>query len=257
MSSFEKASRPILYEYDHPDFAYWGKGSSFLIANSRHFYWVTAAHVLANAKAHVDSLRIFPSDGSRISLPFNEQFTVNKDVADDEDYKDVLVLRVDLHNFDKSGDAPLVAQDLESGVLSADALKPSDELWVVGYPAESNYIDYESSKISNTRSVLRGIYNGRSSSMHCHELRMETSVSLESYDGLSGSPVYHMKRQIRGQEELMFPMLVGMVLRGTASSRLARFVGSDVLMNIINLAEAMPNNTVERDARKSGARPSL
>ena len=86
---------------------------------------------------------------------------------------------------------------------------------------------------------------------------METSVALESYDGLSGSPVYHMKRQIRGREELMFPMLVGILLRGTASSRIAHFVASDVLVNIINLAEAMPNCTVERDARKSGARPSL
>lgn len=257
MSRFDEASRPVLYEYDHTDFAYWGKGSSFLIANARYSYWVTAAHVLANAKAHVDSLRIFPSDGSKISLPFNEQYTVNKGMADDEDYKDVFVLRVDLQNFDKSGDAPLMAQDLEVGVLSADALRPADELWIVGYPTEHTFVDYQSSKISNTRSVLRGIYQGRSSSAHCHELRMETSIVLESYDGLSGSPVYHMKRQVRGREELMFPMLVGMLLRGTASSQIAHFVGSDVLVNIIKLAEAMPNNTVERDAGKSGARPSL
>ncbi len=93
--------------------------------------------------------------------------------------------------------------------------------------------DYESSKISNTRSVLRGIYQGKSSGANCHELRMETSVALESYDGLSGSPVYHMKRKIRGREELMFPMLVGMLLRGTASSRIAHFVGSDVLANML------------------------
>jgi hypothetical protein len=82
---------------------------------------------------------------------------------------------------------------------------------------------------------------------------METSVALESYDGLSGSPVYHMKHKILGREELMFPMLVGMLLRGTASSRLAHFVSSDVLVNIVKLAEAMPNNTADGDARKSGA----
>lgn len=244
MSDFEEASRPILYKYDHPEFAYWGKGSSFLISNSRNFYWATAAHVLSNANASVDSLMIFPSDASKISLPFNEQYTLDKGVSDDEDYKDMLVLRVDLHDFDKSGDAPLVAQNLESGVLSANALKPSDELWIVGYPAESKFVDYESRKISDTRNVLRGVYKGRSSSMHCHELCMETSILLDSYDGLSGSPVYYMKRQIRGGEELMFPMLVGMLIRGTASSRLAHFVGSDVLTDIISEAEAMPNNTV-------------
>lgn len=239
MSRFEEASRPVLYEHDHPDFAYWGKGSSFLVANSSHCYWVTAAHVLSNAKAQVDALRIFPSDGSRISLPFNEQYIVNKGISDDEDYKDMFVLRIDLYNFDKAGDAPLVSQDLETGVLSANALKPSDELWIVGYPSESSFIDYESGKISHTRSVLRGVYKGSSSSIHCHELRMETSILLDSYDGLSGSPVYYMKRQIRGREELMFPMLVGMLIRGTASSQLAHFVGSDVLTNIIRLGRVI------------------
>jgi len=246
MTSFEEASRPVIYECDQSEFAYWGKGSSFLIANSNCYYWVTAAHVLTNAKAHVLSLRIFPSDGSRISLPFNEQYTVNRGVTDDEDYKDVFVLRVDLHDFDRYGDTPLVAQDLEAGVMSANALKPSDELWIVGYPAESNFVDYESSKICNTRSVLRGIYQGKSSGANCHELRMETSVALESYDGLSGSPVYHMKRKIHGRDELMFPMLVGMLLRGTASSRIAHFVGSDVLVGLIELAEAMPDVNVPR-----------
>lgn len=246
MTSFDEASRPVIYESDQSDFAYWGKGSSFLVANSHWYYWVTAAHVLTNAKAHVQSLRIFPSDGSRISLPFNEQYIVNRGVTDDEDYKDLCVLRVDLHDFDRHGDAPLVAQDLEAGVMSADALMPSDELWIVGYPAESNLVDYESSKISNTRSVLRGIYQGKSSSANCHELRMETSVALESYDGLSGSPVYHMKRKVHDREEFVFPMLVGMLIRGTASSRIAHFVGSDVLASIVELAEAMPSVDIQR-----------
>src|SRR5258708_6008624 len=113
MSQFEEASRPVIFEHDQADFAYWGKGSSFLVANARNYYWVTAAHVLTNLDGRADSLRIFPSDGSKISLPFNEQYTVNKGETDDEDYKDVFMLRIDLSRFDTSGDAPLVAQDLE------------------------------------------------------------------------------------------------------------------------------------------------
>lgn len=237
MYAFEEASRPVLYEHDDPEFPYWGKGSSFLIANSRNSYWVTAAHVLTNSSARVDSLRIFPSDHSRISLPFNEQYTVNKGVADEEDYKDVFMLRVDLSIFDKSGDAPLVAQDIEMGFLSADKLQRDEVLWIVGYPAESNFVDYEGSKISNMRSVLRAIYQGQSTSVHCHQLRMDTSIVLESYDGLSGSPVYYMNRLYRDGEELISPLLVGMMVRGTASSRIGHFVGSDVILNIINLAE--------------------
>ncbi|RAS17043.1 hypothetical protein BX591_15016 [Paraburkholderia bryophila] len=170
-------------------------------------------------------------------MPFNEQYTVNRGGTDDEDYKDVFILRVDLNLFDASGDSPLVAQDIEQGALSANLLKSGDELWVIGYPAESNSIDYEINKIVNTRSVLRAIYKGTSVSVHCHELLMETSVDLESYDGLSGSPVYHMKEVIQGSQIISFPLLVGMLLRGTASSRIAHFVNSDVLSNIISLAE--------------------
>jgi hypothetical protein len=71
MSSFEEACRPVIFEHDHPEYSYWSKGSSFLIANSRAFYWVTASHVLSNMGGSAQSLRIFPSDHSQISLPFN------------------------------------------------------------------------------------------------------------------------------------------------------------------------------------------
>jgi hypothetical protein len=188
---------------------------------------------------HTDSVRIFPSDISRISLPFNEQFTVNKGMSDDEDYKDVCVLRVDLGRFDASGDAPLVAQDIVKGMLSARQLKLNDELWVIGYPAENNHID--DNEIRNTRCVLKALYSGESAMAHCHRLLMETSVKLESYNGLSGSPVYHMKRVYQDGFATDYPLLVGMLLRGTASSRVAHFVNSDVILDIIRLAEEMPN----------------
>jgi hypothetical protein len=229
MNAFEGASRPVIFESGHDDFAYWGKGSSFLISNSSNYYWVTASHVLNNMGGCANTLRIFPSD--------NQQYTVNRGETDDEDYKDVFMLRVDLSLFDASGDSPLVAQDIERGTMSADLLRSGDELWIIGYPAESNFIDYEINKIENTRSVLRAIYNGTSVSVHCHELLVKTSVNLESYDGLSGSPVYYMKEVIQGGEIISFPLLVGMLLRGTASSRIAHFVNSDVLSNIISLAE--------------------
>jgi hypothetical protein len=245
MNQFESVSRPVIFEHDDPNFSYWGKGSSFLISNASNFYWVTAAHVLKNLGGCVDSVRIFPSDGSRISLPFNEKYTINKGSTDDEEYKDVFVARIDLARFDTSGDAPLVAQDIEQGLLSATQLKPNDELWVIGYPAESNFIDYDFNKIKNTRSVLRAIYLGESTNAHCHELLMETSVRLDSYDGLSGSPVYFLKPQDQGGKIVKYPMLVGMLIRGTASSRIAHFVNSDVLSNVINLAECECSDDVD------------
>ncbi|MDQ3776613.1 MAG: serine protease [Pseudomonadota bacterium] len=237
MSKFEEACRPVIFEQKHAEFSYWGKGSSFLIANSNNCYWVTASHVLINTGGHADSLRIVPSDNSQISLSFNEQYTVNKGSADDEDYKDIFMLRIDLNEFDSSGDAPLVAQDIDQGILRAERLEPNDHLWVIGYPSESNFIDYESCAIKNTRSVLRAVYRGRSVSDYCHELIIESSIKLENYDGLSGGPVFHMKQVNRNGQVAAYPLLVGMLLRGTASSGIAHFVSSSVIVDIVNLLE--------------------
>lgn len=237
MNSFEEACRPVIFEQEHTECPYWGKGSSFLIANSRAYYWVTASHVLSNMGGVAQSVRIFPSDHSRISLPFNEQYTITKGLADDEDYKDVFVLRIDLEEFVSSGDAPLVAQDIEQGVFLAEDLTPGSELWVIGYPSESYFVDYDAQKIRNTRSVLRAVYQGPSILDHCHELRVESSIRLESYDGLSGSPVFHMKSKASDGESLLYPLLAGMLIRGTASSSIAHFVSSNVIVNLIVEAE--------------------
>lgn len=140
MNPFEQTSRPVLFEVTDSDFRYWGKGSSILLANSRYYYWVTAAHVMQKLGGTADNLRIFPADKSRVSLPFNEQYSVKLDEAEDEEFKDVFVLRIDLDEFGLAGDTPLVAQDLEQGLYYAEHLQKGDELWVIGYPAENNWV---------------------------------------------------------------------------------------------------------------------
>ncbi len=238
MSNFEQACRPVIFKHTDPDIPYWGKGSSFLIANARAHYWVTASHVLSRIGGTAQALRIFPSDYSRISLPFNEKYTITRGLAADEEHKDVLVLRIDLDEFDTSGDAPLVALDIEQGVLIAEELALGSELMVIGYPSESNFVDYDAQKIKNTRSVLRAVYQGLSISDHCHKLKFETSVQLESFDGLSGSPIFHLLPKVSSGQELLFPLLVGMLLRGTASSATAHFVSANVIVNLITAGES-------------------
>lgn len=236
MYAFEGAVRPVIFEHDDSNYPYWGKGSSFLVANAKHYFWVTAEHVIKNLGGRAEALRIFPSDNSRISLPFNEQYAIKKDGGDDEEYKDLYVLRINLSEFDATGDLPLTAQDVETGLLPAEKLAVDDELWIIGYPAESNFIDVEARAIKNTRSVIRAIYKGYSRSEHCHTARIETSISLSSFDGLSGSPVFCLQPAKVSGEDVLFPMLAGMLLRGTAESKLVHFVSARVIKELINLA---------------------
>jgi len=237
MNNFEQVSRPLIFELDDEEISYWGKGSSFLIANHNNYYWVTASHALENMGGAAESLRIFPSDNSTNSLPFNEQYTINKGVCDDEEYKDIFMLRINLNEFIEFGDAPLIAQDIEFGFLPANQLKDNDVLWVIGYPSENNFIDYSKSKINNTRTVLKGNYLNSGICDHSHEMKINSSIELTNFDGLSGSPVFHPKAFTKNDQEIIIPLVVGMVLRGTSSSKIAHFVSSEIISNLVRLAE--------------------
>jgi hypothetical protein len=192
--------------------------------------------VIRNLGGSAEALRIFPSDDSRISLPFNEQYTIKKEGLEDEEFKDLYALRINLKEFDEFGDAPLVAQDVEHGLLAAESLGIGNELWVIGYPGESNSIDFESRTIKSNRAVIRAIYRGYSISDHCHVAAIETSIPLSDYDGLSGSPVFFLRHSNVEGQEFLFPLIVGVLLRGTAESSLVHFVSSRVVSNLIQLA---------------------
>jgi hypothetical protein len=236
MHAFEEIARPVIFEHSDEAFPYWGKGSSMLLANSQHYFWLTASHVLKNLGAAVEDLRIFPSDDSRISLPFNEKYTINSGAGEDEDYRDILALRIDITEFAAFGDAPLTAQDADVGLLPVEDLDSGVVLWIIGYPAERNAIDYEQGKIKNSRIVIRAISQGASVSEHCHVAKVSSSIHLASYDGLSGSPIFYLQSVTHNGQEYLFPRVVGMLLRGTASSEIVHFVSAKVIGEIIRQA---------------------
>lgn len=237
MDIFEQVSRPVLYEHLDPEYSYWGKGSSMLLSTQSSFYWVTARHVLENMEGTVESLRIFPYDYSTVSLPFNEKYTI-KPGTSLEDYKDVFVLRIHLDEFLQFGDCPLVGQDVNRGLRPAEQLCVEDRLWIIGYPEESNSVDYEERRIKNTRSVIGARYMGQSTEDHCHTLRFDGALLPSSLDGLSGSPIFYLQPESVADKVMLTPLIIGMLLRGSSESRRAHFVSSRVLGEVIRIAEA-------------------
>ena len=229
-STFDEIARPIWFEHDDPIYSIWVKGSSFICADAKHFYWVTAAHVLTNTKADPQSLRIFSSDSATTTLSFDEKYTLTETDARD-DYRDIFILRVDDEEFSKCGDSALIGQDIQDGFLDVDSLPLGSELWIVGYADDDNYVDYEQAKIKQTRSVVRAIYQGQGVSDYCHTARVESSIKLSSFDGLSGSPVFY--KRIDGGEERM--VLAGMLIRGTANSLMVHFINAAVIRRMIEL----------------------
>ena len=236
---FEEACRPVLFEQDDSDYPYWGKGSSVIVANTKYYYWVTSAHVINNMGGSSDSVRIFPTDNSRVSIPFNQLYRIEAEEDISEDYKDLYVLRIDLEEFAKNGDMPLTAQDIEYGAFPPAKLNTGDRLMVICYPSESRAVDYEEYKIKYKREPLSAEYIGKSRyAEHCHTLRFSESVQLDDYDGISGSPVFYMNEVMHECRSVFFPLLVGLIIRGGSNSRQAHFISVDVLVNLIQKAES-------------------
>lgn len=234
----EEVCRPVVFEQDDEEFPYWGKGSSFLVSNEKNYYWVTADHVIQNLGGSADSVLIFPTDNSRVALPFNLQARIKRDESDPKEFEDIVVLRIDLPSFQREGDQPLSAQDIVYGAMPAEDLNKGDDLAVIGYPSECRAVDYEDCKIKYHRKKLSGIYAGQSSiGQYCHELHINDLSGVNDCDGLSGAPIFNFVEKQCQQRRVIVPTIVGIVLRGGSESNILHFVSANVLINVIRKSE--------------------
>lgn len=229
MKEHELPSRPVLFFTKNSDYPYWGKGSSFFITSGPHIYWLTARHVMENQRASPHELMITPGDSSVVSVPFDKLLQIKNGP---EDFRDLYMLRINKAEFWESTDSAIYAWDINRDFFDCSKLLPGDELFLLGYPSESRFVDYDVKRIHFTQVILRGIYQGRSSEEHCHVLELETSVTLDDLDGLSGGVVF---RYPRNPDEPA--QAVGLIIRGTAESGIIRFIDCTVINEFVRLSE--------------------
>ena len=239
MYEFLEACQPIIFESKDQNYPYWGRGSSLIVSNnSDHCYCVTAKHVFRNQKATSEQLRIFPSEHSRVSLPFDEQVSITFDENHPEAFDDILMLRIWMKDFDNSGDAPLVSQDMAGGCYPATSLRAGSTLWIAGFPSQSRYVDYDAAKISTTRTLRKAAFVGPSThSAHSYELLVEEMNDLTDFDGLSGGPVYYLQEFLVNNVRCLKVLLAGLMTNGTASSRKMHFIDSVVIKEMVDIAQ--------------------
>ena len=230
---YQEAARPVVFEADCEGYSYWGLGSSVLVWHADTYFWVTAKHVMEKQSQSFETLRIFPADASRMSLPFNALCKINTPDPEEE-FADLYILQINLAEFASSGDAPLTAQDLAEGTYCTDNLSAGDDLLIVGYPEESRSVDYEQFKIKYKRHILPAVFVGPGSQRHCYQLRIKDNLGLSTYNGLSGSPIF----RIVTVGSFAYPMFVGLLLRGSAESQIGHFVGSQVISHATKEAGA-------------------
>ena len=232
INEFEQASRPVLFRVKNSEYPYWGKGSSLFVASDQNVYWLTARHVIETQGASAQDLMITPSDDSAITVPFTELMQIVKD-PENQDYRDLYMLKINLEEFWESTNSELRAWNINQNFFDCDKLSDGDEIFIQGFPSESRFVDYAVKRIHLTKVVLRGIYEGRSSEAHCHKLRLETSITLNDLDGLSGGTVF---RHPRNPEEPT--QLVGLLIRGSSKSGIVHFIDCAVIDKFVRLSDA-------------------
>lgn len=222
-------SRPVLFEDSGEEhYRYYGSGSALLFTWERHTYVVTARHVLRQGR---DGQVRVPIDD--VSLPFFLFDLAINPQGDDQDWKDLAFFRVDPRSD------PAALEQISLPIRAADLRAATDyytkerPLWVSGYPNSERSIDYGLAHIELQRCFIRAYYDRPDSAAEGkHQIRID-APQLETFDGLSGSPVFVDRTP-------NLPLLAGILIQGTASSGSAHFLDTRVLGTLLSRLPLAP-----------------
>lgn len=214
-----KFSRPVLFENNVENYSYSMLGSCFGVEHANELYLVTAAHVLKAYTA--DQVRIPYGDMNRNFIPIGQGANFNNYHTDDTDRFDISILKlsdlaIDNDNFEKNTFTNLNNQIREYTNF--------DKILVCGFPSEINWIDYDIGKIRNQRLMVTAALIGNSISDGCYEIEFDETPTLQSLDGLSGSPVFGLR--FIQSENAYYTQLLGVLIRATRASSKGHFVSS-------------------------------
>lgn len=229
LSRLAASVQPLIFETGISDFPYSTLGTTFLVGYEGRAFVFTARHTLY--PDNLSPVCIFPSDCSQRLLPLKDVFFVSKDYVA-EDFMDLAIMEIDMAKIVDAelGQASIIDLRLASGDWLS--LPESSDFAVIGYPEEHSLVDYDQETIATQRVALQGRYLGPSSIPYLHELEILDTLSLATFDGLSGAPVFSWTWRSGRPAQISF---CGMVLRGTASSRRIHFLDRSVLLDALKV----------------------
>jgi hypothetical protein len=226
--------QPLVFETGILDAPYSTAGTTFLVGYKRRAFVFAARHSLRPDALY--PLCVFPSDTSQRLLPLKDVFFVPREHVE-EDFADFAVIEIDLTKIVdfELGQARLI--DLQ--FVSGDWLSCRDtsDFVVLGFPEEHSVADYDQETLTTERVALRGRYFGPSALSYLHELEVLDTLSLATFSGFSGAPVFAWTERPGLPAQTA---LCGMALRGTPSSRRIHFLDRSVLLDALNVKCAKP-----------------
>lgn len=222
--------QPLVFETGVEEARYSStRGTLFMVGYEGRSYVLTARHALQ--PDNLTPICVFASDTSHKLMPLGTVFYVPLS-PDGEDFEDLAVISIDTKRIthpDVAG-ARLINLDISCGEWKEYGHKA--QLFAIGYPEERSLLDYETTDFRTDRITLFGCYDGPSILKYHHRLSVTDTLSLETFSGLSGAPVFAWIELPTQRPTAVF---CGMVTRGTPQSKLIHFLDRDVLLDALDV----------------------
>lgn len=222
--------QPLVFETGVEDAPYSStRGTVFLVGYEGKPYVITARHALQ--PDNLVPICIFPSDTSYQLIPLENVFYVPRSLEDD-DFVDLAVIEIDTKRTTHPELAGATLIDLALCCSEWKRYASEAQFFVLGYPEERSNFDYKTQEFRADRITLFGQYGGQSGLPYLHLLSVLDSLSLKTFSGLSGAPVFAW---VELPMQRPRPILCGMALRGTTESGLIHFLDRDLLLDALRV----------------------
>ncbi len=222
--------QPLIFETGVEDAPYPSThGTVFLAGYEGKSYVITARHALQ--PDNLVPICIFPSDISHQLIPLKDVFYVPRSLEDD-DFVDLAVIAIDTNRITHPEVARARLIDLALSCGEWKRYASEAQFFVLGYPEERSIFNYETQEFRADRMILFGRYRGLSGPPYLHLLSVLDNLSLKTFSGLSGAPIFAW---VELPMQRPRPILCGMVLRGNPESGLIHFLDRDMLLDALRV----------------------
>lgn len=221
--------QPLVFETGDVNFPYTTKGTVFLVGYRGRAYVLTARHAL-NPENPLP-ICVFPTDESHRIIPLKDVYYIPRSEID-SDFADIAVTSIDIDGIvdDEVGKATLI--DTALACVDWQSYAEYSQFFILGYPEQRSYVDYDIQEIRTERILMFGHYGGPSSVDYLHKFHVSPQEALETFSGFSGAPVYAW---IEKPGSSPVPTLCGMALRGTPGSGVVHFVDQQIILDMLEI----------------------
>ena len=226
MSALE-CSRPVCFETGDEAFPYTQIGSCFVIRFRDRHWVITAKHLLTNFQFLANQVFVPTVLGGYDRFPLTGANTFNDYTDGDSECTDIVAFPID----QTATVDPQLSYDLDSETELI--VTPRHILAVHGFPRPLNSVNHEEAVMFHQRLTLSARLVGTSSiGAGCFEIELLSTGDIDDHQGFSGAPVFVASSEFQQSTP---HKLVGMVLRGSATSRRMHVLHHSAIRHLIDV----------------------